>query len=150
MDQLTNPTDKLHGYYFEDLEVGMLEVFAKTVTEADIVNFAGFSGDTNPVHINEEFASGTMFKTRIAHGMLSAAFISTVIGTKLPGPGCIYVSQALRFKAPVRIGDTVSAVCSITNLIAEKKFIELKTQCLVAGKVVIDGEATIMVPSRAA
>lgn len=148
MDQMTNPVDALHGYYFEDLEVGMTEVFAKTVTEADIVTFAGISGDTNPVHINEEFASKTMFKGRIAHGILSASFISTVIGTKLPGPGCIYVSQALRFKAPVKAGDTVNATCEITNMIPEKKFIELKTQCLVDGKVVIDGEATIMVPSR--
>ena len=148
MDQMTNPVDALHGYYFEDLEVGMTEVFAKTVTEADIVAFAGISGDTNPVHINEEFASKTMFKGRIAHGILSASFISTVVGTKLPGPGCIYVSQSLRFKAPVKAGDTVNATCEITNLVPEKKFIELKTQCLVDGKVVIDGEATIMVPSR--
>lgn len=148
MDQMTNPMDALHGYYFEDLEVGMTEVFAKTVTEADIVTFAGISGDTNPVHINEEFASQTMFKGRIAHGILCASFISTVIGTKLPGPGCIYVSQSLKFKAPVKAGDTVNATCEITKLVPEKKFIELKTQCLVNGKVVVDGEATIMVPSR--
>lgn len=149
MDQMTNPMDKLHGYYFEDLEVGMSDVFAKTVTEADIMAFAGFSGDTNPVHINEDFASQTMFKGRIAHGMLSAAFISTVIGTKLPGPGCIYVNQSLKFKAPVKAGDTVAAHCEITELLPEKKFIVLKTQCIVGDKVVIDGEATIMVPSRA-
>lgn len=149
MDQKTNTMDKLHGYYFEDLEVGMSDVFAKTVTEADIMAFAGFSGDTNPVHINEDFASQTMFKGRIAHGMLSAAFISTVIGTKLPGPGCIYVNQSLKFKAPVKAGDTVAAHCEITELLPEKKFIVLKTQCIVGDKVVIDGEATIMVPSRA-
>lgn len=148
MDQLTNPMDKLHGYYFEDLEEGMHEVFAKTVTEADIMAFAGISGDTNPVHLNHEFASATMFEGRIAHGMLSASFISTVIGTKLPGPGCIYVSQSLRFKAPVRSGDTVTANCTITKLIPEKKFIELETTCTVGGKPVIVGEATIMVPSR--
>ncbi len=148
MDQLTNPMDKLHGYYFEDLEVGMHDIFAKTVTEADIMAFAGISGDTNPVHLNHEFASMTMFEGRIAHGMLSAGFISTVIGTKLPGPGCIYVGQSLRFKAPVRAGDTVAAHCTVTKLIEEKKFIELKTQCMVGDKVVIDGEATIMVPSR--
>jgi len=148
MDQMTNPMDKLHGLYFEDLEVGMHDVFAKTVTDADIIIFAGISGDTNPVHLNHEFASMTMFEGRIAHGMLTAAFISTVIGTKLPGPGCIYVSQALRFKAPVKVGDTVQAHCTVTKMIPEKKFIELKTQCIVAGKVVIDGEATIMVPSR--
>lgn len=150
MDQMTNVADKLQGYYFEDLEVGMTDVFAKTVTEADIVLFAGISGDTNPVHLNEDFASQTMFKGRIAHGILSASFISTVIGTKLPGPGCIYVSQNLKFKAPVRAGDTVEAHCTVTSLIPEKKFITLQTQCIVAGKVVVDGEAMIMVPSRGA
>jgi len=150
MDQVTNPIDSLHGYYFEDLEVGMTDVFAKTITETDIVMFAGISGDTNPVHLNEEFAAGTMFKGTIAHGMLTAAFISTVIGTKLPGPGCIYVSQNLKFKAPVKAGETVKAKCTIAEMIPEKKFIKLQTQCLVGDKVVVDGEATIMVPSRAA
>lgn len=148
MDQMTNPMDKLHGYYFEDLEVGMHDVYAKTITDADIVVFAGISGDTNPVHLNHEFAAGTMFEGRIAHGMLSAGFISTVIGTKLPGPGCIYVGQTLKFKAPVRVGDTVAAHCTVTELMPEKKFIKLSTQCMVGDKVVIDGEATIMVPSR--
>jgi 3-hydroxybutyryl-CoA dehydratase len=148
MDTLTNPMDKLHGYYYEDLEEGMTDVFAKTITDADIITFAGISGDTNPVHLNHEFASETIFEGRIAHGMLTASFISTVIGTKLPGPGCIYVNQNLRFKAPVRSGDTVSATCTITKMIPEKRFIELKTICTVAGKVVVDGEATIMVPTR--
>lgn len=148
MDQITKPIDKLHGYYFEDLEEGMHDVFAKTITDADIVLFAGISGDTNPVHLNHEFAKNTMFKGRIAHGMLSSSFISTVIGTKLPGPGCIYVSQTMKFKAPVVSGDTVEAHCTVTKLIPEKKFIELKTQCIVGEKVVIDGEALIMVPSR--
>ena len=148
MDQITNPMDKLHGYYFEDLEVGMHDVFAKTITDTDIVVFAGISGDTNPVHLNHEFASQTMFEGRIAHGMLSAGFISTVIGTKMPGPGCIYVAQTLKFKAPVRVGDTVAAHCTVTELMPEKKFIKLSTQCMVGDKVVIDGEATIMVPSR--
>lgn len=148
MDQMANAMDMLHGYYFEDLEEGMVDVFAKTVTDADIITFAGISGDTNPVHLNHEFASETMFEGRIAHGMLTASFISTVIGTKMPGPGCIYVSQNLRFKAPVRSGDTVSARCTITKLIPEKRFIEMKTECLVGNKVVVDGEATIMVPTR--
>ncbi len=142
--------DLLHGYYFEDLKEGMTDIYGRTVTDADIVMFAGVSGDTNPVHLNHEFAAETMFKGRIAHGILSASFISTVIGTKLPGPGCIYVSQALRFKAPVKAGDTVIARVTVTKLIPEKKFVELKTQCLVLGKVVIDGEATIMVPARKA
>ena len=93
MDQIATPSDQLNGYYFEDLEEGMTDVFAKTITDADIMGFAGVSGDTNPLHLNHEFASGTIFKGRIAHGMLTASLISTVIGTKLPGPGCIYVSQ---------------------------------------------------------
>jgi 3-hydroxybutyryl-CoA dehydratase len=140
--------ETLNGYYFEELSVGQVGVFAKTVTEADIVAFAGVSGDFNPVHINEEFAKDTVFKGRIAHGMLSAAFISTVFGTRLPGPGCIYVSQSLKFKAPVRIGDTVTAKVELTALVPEKKFATFRTTCSVGGKMVMDGEATLMVPSK--
>ena len=148
MDQMATPTDQLNGYYFEDLEEGMTDVFAKTITDADIIGFAGVSGDTNPLHLNHEFASGTIFKGRIAHGMLTASLISTVIGTKLPGPGCIYVSQNLRFRAPVRTGDTVTATCMVTKLIPEKRLIELSTVCTVADKPVVEGDATILVPSR--
>ena len=90
------------------------------MTEADIVNFAGVSGDTNPVHLNQDFAESTLFRGRIAHGMLSASFISTVLGTRLPGPGCIYLSQDLRFKAPVKIGDTVTATVTIREIVPEK------------------------------
>ncbi|HLO76719.1 MAG TPA: MaoC family dehydratase [Magnetospirillum sp.] len=140
--------DTLNGYYFEELSIGQSAVFGKTVTEADIAAFAGVSGDTNPVHLNEEYAKGTMFKGRIAHGMLSAAFISTVFGTKLPGPGCIYVSQSLKFKAPVKIGDTVMARVEVTALAPEKKFATFKTTCSVGEKVVLDGEATLMVPTK--
>ena len=99
----------LEGLYLEDIEIGMVGSYAKTVTETDIVMFAGLSGDTNPVHLNQEFAETTMFEGRIAHGMLSAGFISTVLGTRMPGPGTNYLSQNLQFKAPVRIGDTVTA-----------------------------------------
>jgi 3-hydroxybutyryl-CoA dehydratase len=141
-------SDELHGYFFEEIQIGMSASFAKTVTEADIMAFAGLSGDFNPVHINEEFASQTMFKGRIAHGMLSVGFISTVLGMKLPGPGCIYVNQSLKFKAPVRIGDTVTARVEVISTVPEKKFVVLKTSCTVAGKTVIDGEATLMVPSK--
>ncbi len=151
MDQMTmsqSDQDLLHGYYYEDLKEGMHDIYGKTVTDTDIVMFAGVSGDINPVHLNHEFAAETMFQGRIAHGMLTASFISTVIGTKLPGPGCIYVSQALRFKAPVKAGDTVIARVTVTKLVPEKHFAELKTQCLVKGKVVLDGEATVMVPTR--
>ena len=148
MDQIATPSDQLNGFYFEDLEEGMTDVFAKTITDADIIDFAGVSGDTNPLHLNHEFASGTIFKGRIAHGMLTASLISTVIGTKLPGPGCIYVSQNLRFKAPVRTGDTVTATCMVTKLIPEKRLVELSTMCTVADKPVVEGDATILVPSR--
>jgi 3-hydroxybutyryl-CoA dehydratase len=141
-------TAELHGYYLEDLTVGMSSVFGKTVTEADIMAFAGVSGDTNPVHLHEEFAAATLFKGRVAHGMLSASFISTILGTKLPGPGCIYVSQNIQFKAPVRAGDTVTARATITEIIPEKRRVVLKTTCSVGGKVVIDGEAVALVPNR--
>lgn len=136
------------GYFIEDLKLGISASFGKTVSEADIAFFAGFSGDTNPVHINQAFAEQTQFKGRIAHGMLSAGFISTVLGTKLPGPGSIYMSQTLRFKAPVKIGDTVTATCTVTEVIPEKRRAILSTVCKVGDTVVIEGEAMVMVPSR--
>jgi len=141
-------TADMHGYYLEDLKVGMTAAFGKTVTEADIMAFAGVSGDTNPVHLHEEFAAKTMFKGRVAHGMLSASFISTILGTKLPGPGCIYVSQNIQFKAPVKAGDTVTARATITEIIPEKRRVVLKTVCTIGEKVVIDGEAVALVPNR--
>ena len=140
--------NELHGYYLEDLEVGMSASYAKTVTEADVVLFAGISGDDNPVHINEEFAAQTMFKGRIVHGMFSAALISCVAGTRLPGPGAIYIDQQLKFKAPVRIGDTVTATATITEINQEKRRIKMATVCTIKDKVVVDGEATFMVDSR--
>ena len=136
------------GHVIEDLAVGQSASFTKTVTEADIVKFAEVSGDNNPVHLDESFAQTTMFKGRIAHGMLSAGFISTVIGTRLPGSGTIYMSQTLRFKAPVRIGDTVTATCTITEIIPEKRRAVLSTICKVGDTVVIEGEALVMVPAR--
>ena len=146
----TSDNDDLMGYCIEELSVGMTAVFAKTVTEADIVLFAGISGDINPVHLNHEFATETMFEGRIAHGMLTASFISTVIGTKLPGPGAIYLKQSLHFKAPVRAGDTVRARVTITEVIAEKRRIVMDTVATIGDQIVLDGEATILVPSRAA
>jgi 3-hydroxybutyryl-CoA dehydratase len=138
----------MHGYYLEDLSVGMSAVFGKTVTEADIMAFAGVSGDTNPIHLHADFAKASRFGERIAHGMLSASFISTVVGTKLPGPGSIYVSQSLNFKAPVKIGDTVTARCEILEIVPDRKRIKLKTECLCGDEVVLDGEAVILVPTR--
>ncbi len=140
--------DRLHGFYFEDLEVGQSDEYSRTISESDILIFAGVSGDTNPVHLNHEFASETMFEGCIAHGLLTASYISTVIGTKMPGPGCIYVGQTLKFKGPVKAGDTVTARATILEKIEDKKFVKIQTQCLVRDKVVLDGEATIMVPSR--
>ena len=138
----------LNGYDIEDLQPGMSASMAKTVTEADIVLFAGISTDTNAVHLNEEFAKTTMFGGRIAHGMLSAGFISAVLGTRLPGPGSIYMGQTLKFKAPVRPGDTVTATVTVKEVIVEKKRVILDTVCTVNGKPVIEGEATIMCTSR--
>jgi 3-hydroxybutyryl-CoA dehydratase len=139
---------ELHGHYLEDMSVGMTEVYTRTVTEADIVLFCGISGDSNPVHLDHEFAKTTMFKGRIAHGMLTASFISTVLGTKLPGPGCVYISQNLRFKAPVRIGDTVKARVTVTAVDRDRARITVATVCHVGDTQVIDGEATLMVMRR--
>lgn len=138
------------AYYLEDLKIGDTASFAKTVTDADIVLFAGVSGDTNPVHLDQEFAETTLFKGRIAHGMLSAGFISTVLGTKLPGPGAIYLSQSLKFKAPVRPGDTVRATVTVTDIAVERKRVTLSTVCTVGEVVVIEGEAVVMVQPRPA
>ncbi len=141
--------EEKHGYYLEDLSEGMTDVYAKTLTEADIVLFAGISGDTNPVHLDAHFAAQTAFKGRIAHGMLSASFISTVLGTRLPGPGCIYLDQTLRFRAPVKAGDTVTARVTVKNVDRESKKVTAETICSVEDKVVIDGEATLLVSRRA-
>jgi 3-hydroxybutyryl-CoA dehydratase len=141
--------NELNGYDIEDIQLGMSATFAKTITEADIVLFAAVSGDNNAVHINEEFAQSTAFKGRIAHGMLSASVISAAIAGRLPGPGTIYLGQNLRFKAPVRPGDTVHATVTVTELIADKRRVKLETVCTVRGKVVIEGDALVMTTSRA-
>ena len=138
-----------NGYDVEDLSVGMSAGIAKTITEADILMFSAVSTDTNAVHLDEEYGKTTMFGGRIAHGMLSASLISAVLGTRLPGPGLIYISQSLRFKAPVRIGDTVHATVTVKEVIAEKSRVVLDTVCTVGGKPVIEGEAMVMATSRA-
>jgi 3-hydroxybutyryl-CoA dehydratase len=137
-----------HGYYFEDLSVGMEASFAKTLSNDDVLTFAHLSGDVNPVHLNDEFAAGTVFKQRIAHGLLTASLISTVLGTKLPGPGSIYLSQNLKFRAPVYIGDEVVATARVTALDQEKARATLACDCSVNGKTVLEGEAVIMVGRR--
>ena len=139
---------QLHGYFIEDLDVGMSAFYSRTITEADIVLFAGISGDFNPLHLNREFAEKSMFGGCISHGMLTASLISTVVGTKLPGPGAIYVSQNLRFLAPVRIGDTVIARAAISHLNEERRRATFETVCMVGDIKVLDGEAILMVPRR--
>ena len=141
--------NELHGFYIEDLDLGMTAVYAKTITDADIVLFAGISGDTNPLHLNSEFADGTRFEGRVAHGMLTASFISAVIGTKLPGPGCIYMSQTIRWSAPVRAGDTVVARVTIKDIDRDKEHVLMDTVCSVADIVVLEGECLAKVPARA-
>ena len=138
-----------NGYDFEDLKIGMQATFAKTITEADIILFAGASGDNNAMHINEEFAAATPFKGRIAHGMLTASVISAAIAGRLPGPGTVYLGQNLRFKAPVRPGDTVHATVTVTALDEARRRVSLSTVCTVKSKVVIDGDALVMPTSRA-
>ncbi len=132
---------------FDQLRLGQTASVGKTITEADILMFAAVSTDTNPVHLNAEIAAASPFRERIAHGMLSAGLISAVLGTQLPGPGTIYLAQTLKFRAPVKIGDTVTATVEVTALDPAKKRVTLKTVCTVAGKVVIDGEAIVMPPS---
>ena len=140
--------EKPRGLFLDEISMGQEAEFSKTVTEADIQMYAKVSGDVNPVHMDEDFAKTTIFKTRIAHGMLSAGFISAILGTKLPGPGCIYLSQSLKFLAPVMIGDTVTARATVTGIVPEKKRVTLKTDCFIGDKKVIDGEAVVMVPVR--
>ena len=134
------------SYRIDDLQVGQSYTMGKTVTDADIVMFAGVSTDTNAVHLNEEFAKTLPFGGRIAHGMLSASFISAVLGAHLPGPGTIYLGQTLKFTAPVRINDTVNTTVTVKEIIKEKKRVILETVCKVGDTVVITGEATVMKP----
>ena len=138
-----------NGYDIEDISIGMSAEIAKTITEADILLFSAVSTDTNAVHLDEEYGKTTMFGGRIAHGMLSASLVSAVLGTRLPGPGVIYMSQSLRFKAPVRIGDTVHARVTVKEVITDKARVVLDTVCSVGGKPVIEGEAMVMATSRA-
>jgi len=136
------------GYYFEDLQIGQTASLAKTITEADILMYAAVSLDNNPVHIDAEAARQSIFGERIAHGMLSAGLISALLGTRLPGPGTLYMRQSLRFAAPVKIGDTVRATVEVTSLNPDRKRATLKTICTVGETLVIEGEAYVQVPAR--
>ncbi len=139
----------MNGYDIEDLQPGMQATFSKTITEADIVLFAGVSGDNNAVHVNEEFAAGTVFGGRIAHGFLTASVISAAVANRLPGPGTIYLGQQMRFRAPVRPGDTVHATVTVQSVDLARARAVLATVCRVKDTVVIDGEAQVMTTRRA-
>ena len=138
----------MNGLCLEDLSLGQSAEIAHTVTDADIRAFAAVSGDNNPVHLDEAYAAATPFKTRIAHGMLSAGYISAVLGTRLPGPGAIYISQTMNFKRPVRIGDEMITRATVAAIDSERARVTLTTVCEVAGKPVVEGEAVVMVPRR--
>jgi 3-hydroxybutyryl-CoA dehydratase len=140
----------VQGLYFDELSVGQSAEITRVVGAADIDAFAEVSGDINPVHLDEAYAKTTTFGGRIAHGMLSAAYISAVLGARLPGPGAIYLSQSLRFRRPVKIGDPVTARVTVKALDAGKSHATLETVCQVNGKTVVDGEAVVMVPRRGA
>lgn len=135
------------GKTIKELKVGESAEFTKTISESDVYLYAGVTGDLNPAHINEEYAKGTFFKTRIAHGLLSAGLISTVLGNELPGPGSVYIRQELNFLAPVRMGDTVTARAEIIEILSEENRVKLKTSCVNQnGVTVLDGEAMVSPP----
>ena len=140
----------MSGVFLEDLEVGQSAELTRTVADGDLTTFAAVTGDDNPLHLDAAYAAATPFKGRIAHGMLSAGYISAVLGTKLPGPGAIYVSQTLSFRRPVRIGDAVTAAVTVSAIDAAKGRVTFATEARVAGKVVVEGEAVVAVPRRPA
>ena len=130
----------------EKIKVGMSANYSQTVTDSDIKDFSEISGDVNPVHLDEEYAKNSRFKKRIAHGLMTASYFSALFGTKIPGEGCVYVSQSLNFKRPVYIGDTITAMVEVTSVDLVKKRVFFNTICKVKNKVVIDGKAELFVP----
>lgn len=137
------------NYTIDELKVGQFSSYSKTITETDVYLFAGITGDFNPAHMNSEYAKSTAFKERIAHGMLSASLISTVLGTNLPGKGTIYMGQNVKFLAPVHFGDTITATVEIKDLLPEKNRAVLRTYCVnQEGELVLDGEAVVMPPKN--
>lgn len=136
--------------YFDDLSLGMRESYSKHVRASDVVGFAEISGDRNPIHLSEHFAAKTPFGGRIAHGLYTASLISAVIGTRLPGPGAIYMSQTLRFLAPVRIGDVVEASVEVIELTEKGNRAKLRCECRVGEMLVLEGEALVKIPARPA
>ena len=139
---------QVRSLVFEDLTVGMREVLMKTVMETDVVGFALLSGDDNPIHLCDTYAANTKFGQRIAHGLYTASLISAVLGTRLPGPGAVYRSQTLNFHAPVTIGDVVTVVVEVVELVPQGRKVRLRCEALIDNKVVLDGEAVVSVPGR--
>ena len=138
----------LRTLFYDDLTVGMTETLSKTIASSDVVGFAQLTGDRNPIHLSEHFAARTPFGKRIAHGLYTASLISAVLGTRLPGPGAVYISQTLNFRAPVRIGDTVTVTVTVVELMPERSRARLSCVCAVDGAVVLDGEALVKVPKE--
>jgi 3-hydroxybutyryl-CoA dehydratase len=134
------------NFNIEEITVGMEVSYSQTITDADVKCFAGISGDHNPVHMSDEYAQKSRFQKRIAHGLMSASYFSALFGTKIPGPGCVYVAQSLNFKKPVYLNDTVTAIVTVTNVDIKKRRVFFKTICKVKNKIVIDGEAELYVP----
>jgi 3-hydroxybutyryl-CoA dehydratase len=135
---------------FEDLDVGQQASLMRTVMNEDVHLFAALSGDTNPIHISEAFAASTKFGQRIAHGMFTASLVSAILGTRLPGPGAVYLSQTIRFLAPGRIGDVVTATVEVVELVPARRRVRLFCECLCDRRAVLEGEAWVAVESRAA
>lgn len=136
----------LNSIPIEEIKIGMTASYSQTITDSDIKTFAGLSGDRNPVHMDEIYATESRYKKRIAHGLMTASYFSALFGTKIPGEGCVYVSQTLNFKRPIYIGDTVTATVEVINIILDKQRVFFKTICKVKDKIVTDGEAEIYIP----
>ena len=130
----------------EEIKIGMEVSYSQTITDSDVKEFAGVSGDRNPVHMDEEYAEHSRYKKRIAHGLMSASYFSALFGTKIPGEGCVYVAQSLKFKRPVYLGDTVTATVIVKEIDLKKSRVFFRTVCKVKNKIVIDGEAELYVP----
>lgn len=138
----------LRTYYFEDLAIGLRDSVMRTVMASDVTDFATVTGDVNPIHMSDAYAAQTRFGQRIAHGMFTASLVSAVLGTRLPGPGAVYLSQTLQFLGPVRIGDVVTAAVEVVELVENRRRVRLFCECLVDGSAVLEGEAWVSVPSR--
>ena len=147
---LTSPTLMPSTLFFEDLAIGQRASLMRTVMNNDVHLFAEVSGDTNPLHICDSFAARTKFGQRIAHGMFTASLVSAILGTKLPGPGAVYLSQTIRFLAPVRIGDVVTASVEVVELVPDRRRVRLFCECVCDGRAVLEGDAWVAVDSRTA